>query len=120
LDFNALLAYFSTIQTTSLEIMEILQYNDDESMEVARTRRYFERWLRATDRDILVKFIRCISGQSGITPGLRLTVLSPILIQRLICFRLPLNPGLYMVLEEPVALSMRHIFGPNLPPAVIR
>jgi hypothetical protein len=76
LDFYDILAYYATAQTTAVDILDVLQYSEDDGTElVQRSRRYFENWLRTTSQEMLGLLIQAITGSAGITSGMRLYVI---------------------------------------------
>jgi hypothetical protein len=75
LDFEALQAHFISINTTSSEIIQILEFEETTySPEKERTKELLYAWLRRSGPDILSKFLISVSGRPGLTDGLKLLV----------------------------------------------
>ena len=76
LEFFDILAWYATSQTSARKVLDIMEFlNDDGTEGVRRTQGYFMNWISSTATPpLLTKMIQAMTGQTEITPGLKLYV----------------------------------------------
>ena len=74
IDFESLRAYFLSVITTPEEIIQTLRWHYSGTLPnpiERRTKSLLETWVRTSDIRLGCQFIRCITGSTALTPGLR-------------------------------------------------
>ena len=67
-------AHFVSIQVTADNVLDALSFPSSTDRKLIHSRRLLVAWIKAASADMLVNFIRCISGQIGITRITKLNV----------------------------------------------
>ena len=67
-------AHFVSIQVTADNVLDALLFPPSTDRKLIRSRQLLVAWVKAASADMLVNFIRCISGQIGITRITKLNV----------------------------------------------
>jgi hypothetical protein len=60
-------AHFISIQVTADNVLDTLVFRPSTDRKILHSRQLLIAWIKAASPDVLVNFIRCISGQIGIT-----------------------------------------------------
>jgi hypothetical protein len=86
LNFDELLAYYVSVNTTAAEILDVLEFEEGYDVEMEqwelewdqvandRTRQLLTNWLQTSSPDMLMNFLQCTTGQMGLTNGMKVQV----------------------------------------------